>query len=207
MELTEVCIKRPVFSTVLTLLIVIVGLVCQWQLPVRKQPKIDRSILTVNAEYRGANPRAVETQITKVLEEHFSTISGVDVITSSSKNEESEITLEFNSSRDPDAAASDVRDRLSLAKVYLPWGNPEPTINRNDPDDHGSIVITFTSDKSDVDELHDYVDRYVKSRFEVISGVGKVILTGGNVKKMKVKIKQEGSTEVYDALASEWRKI
>lgn len=186
MELTEVCIKRPVFSTVLTLLIVIVGLVCQWQLPVRKQPKIDRSILTVNAEYRGANPRAVETQITKVLEEHFSTISGVDVITSSSKNEESEITLEFNSSRDPDAAASDVRDRLSLAKVYLPWGNPEPTINRNDPDDHGSIVITFTSDKSDVDELHDYVDRYVKSRFEVISGVGKVILTGGNVKKMKI---------------------
>lgn len=186
MELTEICIKRPVFSTVLTLLIVIVGLVCQWQLPVRKKPRVEKSILTVTSEYRGASPRAVETQITKVLEEHFSTISGIETITSSSKNEESEIVLEFDSSRSPDAAASDVRDRLALAKVYLPWGNPEPTINRDDPDDKGGIVISFTSDKISVDDLHDYVDRYVKSRFEVVNGVGKVILTGGNVKKMKI---------------------
>lgn len=186
MGLTEVCIKRPVFSTVLTLLIVIIGLVCQWQLPVRKDPKIERSMVTVKAEYRGASPQAVENQITKVLEEHFSTIAGVETMTSSSKNDECEITLEFESTRDPDAAASDVRDRLSMAKVYLPYGNPEPTISREDPDDQGGIVIAFTSDRISVDDLHDYVDRYVKSRFEVIQGVGKVVLTGGNVKKMKV---------------------
>ncbi|MBO6055683.1 MAG: efflux RND transporter permease subunit [Alphaproteobacteria bacterium] len=186
MGLTEVCIKRPVFSTVLTLLIVIIGLVCQWQLPVRKDPKIEKSMVTVKAEYRGASPQAVENQITKVLEEHFSTIAGVETMTSSSKNDECEITLEFESTRDPDAAASDVRDRLSMAKVYLPWGNPEPTISREDPDDQGGIVIAFTSDKISVDDLHDYVDRYVKSKFEVIPGVGKVVLTGGNVKKMKV---------------------
>ena len=93
MGLTEVCIKRPVFSTVLTLLIVIIGLVCHWQLPVRKDPRIEKSIVTVTAEYRGASPQAVENQITKVLEEHFSTIAGVETITSSSKNEECEITL------------------------------------------------------------------------------------------------------------------
>ncbi len=186
MELTEVCIKRPVFSSVLTLLIVIIGLVCQWQLPVRKKPRIEKSIITVSAEYRGASPRAVETQITKVLEEQFSTIAGIDSITSSSKNEQSEIVLEFNSSRNPDSAASDVRDRLSLAKVYLPWGNPEPTISRDDPDDKGGIVIAFTSNKISVDDLHDYIDRYVKSRFEVIQGVGKAIISGGNVKKMKI---------------------
>ncbi|MBO7454030.1 MAG: efflux RND transporter permease subunit [Alphaproteobacteria bacterium] len=186
MGLTEVCIKRPVFSTVLTLLIVIIGLVCQWQLPVRKDPKIEKSMVTVKTEYRGASPQAVENQITKVLEEHFSTIAGVETMTSSSKNDESEITLEFESTRDPDAAASDVRDRLSMAKVYLPWGNPEPTISREDPDDQGGIVIAFTSDKISVDDLHDYVDRYIKSKFEVIPGVGKVVLTGGNVKKMKV---------------------
>ena len=186
MGLTEVCIKRPVFSTVLTLLIVIIGLVCQWQLPVRKDPRIERSIVSVTAEYRGASPQAVENQITKVLEEHFSTIAGVETITSSSKNEECEITLEFDSSRNPDAAASDVRDRLSMAKVYLPTGNPEPAINRDDPDDRGGIVIAFTSDRFSVDDLHDYVDRYVKSKFEVIPGVGKVVLSGGNVKKMKV---------------------
>ncbi len=186
MGLTEVCIKRPVFSTVLTLLIVIIGLVCQWQLPVRKDPKIEKSMVIVKAEYRGASPQAVENQITKVLEEHFSTIAGVETMTSSSKNDECEITLEFESTRDPDAAASDVRDRLSMAKVYLPWGNPEPTISREDPDDQGGIVIAFTSDKIGVDDLHDYVDRYVKSKFEVIPGVGKVVLTGGNIKKMKV---------------------
>lgn len=186
MDLTEVCIKRPVFSTVLTLLIVIIGMVCQQTLPVRKKPKIEKSILTVSAEYRGASPRAVETQITKVLEEYFSTISGVECITSSSKNEESEIVIEFDSSRSPDAAASDVRDKLSLAKVYLPWGNPEPTINRDDPDDKGGLTIAFTSNQMNVDDLHDFVDRYVKSRFEVVPGVGKAVLTGGNVKKMKV---------------------
>lgn len=186
MGLTEVCIKRPVFSTVLTLLIVIIGLVCQWQLPVRKDPKIEKSIVTVTAEYRGASPQTVENQITKVLEEHFSTIAGVDTITSSSKNEECEITLEFDSARNPDAAASDVRDRLSMAKVYLPYGNPEPAIDRNDPDDRGGIVVAFTSDRLSVDDLHDYVDRYVKSKFEVLNGVGKVVLTGGNAKKMKV---------------------
>lgn len=186
MDLTEVCIKRPVFSTVLTLLIVIIGMVCQQTLPVRKKPRIEKSILTVSAEYRGASPRAVETQITKVLEEYFSTISGVECITSSSKNEESEIVIEFDSSRSPDAAASDVRDKLSLAKVYLPWGNPEPTINRDDPDDKGGLTIAFTSNQMNVDDLHDFVDRYVKSRFEVVPGVGKAVLTGGNVKKMKV---------------------
>ncbi len=186
MGLTEVCIKRPVFSTVLTLLIVIIGLVCQWQLPVRKDPKIERSIVTVTAEYRGASPQAVENQITKVLEEHFSTIAGVETITSKSENEKCEITLEFDSARNPDAAASDVRDRLSMAKVYLPLGNPEPAIDRNDPDDNGGIVIAFTSDRLSVDDLHDYVDKYIKSKFEVINGVGKVVLTGGNVKKMKV---------------------
>ena len=186
MGLTEVCIKRPVFSTVLTLLIVIIGLVYQWQLPVRKDPKIEKSMVTVTAEYRGANPQAVENQITKVLEEHFSTIAGVETMTSSSKNEECEITLEFESTRNPDAAASDVRDRLSVAKVYLPWGNPEPAISRDDPDDKGGIVIALTSDKISVDDLHDYVDRYIKSKFEVINGVGKVVVNGGNVKKMKV---------------------
>ena len=186
MGLTEVCIKRPVFSTVLTLLIVIIGLVCQWQLPVRKDPKIEKSMVTVTAEYRGASPQAVENQITKVLEEHFSTIAGVETMTSSSRNDECEITLEFESTRNPDAAASDVRDRLAMAKVYLPNGNPEPTISRNDPDDKGGIVIAFTSDKISVDDLHDYIDRYIKSKFEVIPGVGKVVPSGGNVKKMKV---------------------
>ncbi len=186
MGLTEVCIKRPVFSTVLTLLIVIIGLVCQWQLPVRKDPRIEKSIITVTSEYHGASPHAVENQITKVLEEHFSTIAGIETMTSSSKNEESSITLEFESSRNPDAAASDVRDRISMAKVYLPWGNPEPTINRDDPDDKGGIIVAFTSDKISVDDLHDYVDRYIKSKFQVINGVGKVVLSGGNVKKMKV---------------------
>ena len=210
MGLTEVCIKRPVFSTVLTLLIVIIGLVCQWQLPVRKDPKVEKSMVTVTAEYRGASPQAVENQITKVLEEHFSTIAGVETMTSSSRNDECEITLEFESTRNPDAAASDVRDRLAMAKVYLPNGNPEPTISRNDPDDKGGIVIAFTSDKISVDDLHDYIDRYIKSKFEVIPGVGKVVPSGGNVKKMKVfldpqRLAAYGYTpaDVYDALKNQ----
>jgi multidrug efflux pump len=186
MEITELCIRRPVFSTVLTMIIVVLGLVCQSRLPVRKNPRIDKSLISVESEFNGASPKVVETQITKLLEGQFATIPGVDIITSNSSNEKSEINIEFSPERTSDGAASDIRDRLSIIKSQLPHGIPEPIIRKDSSDTSAGICIGFTSSRHTVDDLKDYVDKYIKSRFEVLSGVGRVILSGGNVKSMRV---------------------
>ncbi|MCR5224505.1 MAG: efflux RND transporter permease subunit [Alphaproteobacteria bacterium] len=186
MQITEVCIRRPVFSTVLTLMIVVFGLVCQSRLPVCKDPKIEKSKISVESEFQGASPKVVEAQITKVLEGQFATIPGVELIKSESKNEKSEITIEFSPDRTPDGAASDVRDRLSLVRNQLPYGIPEPIIRKDDADAQAGICIAFTSSNHTVDELRDYVERYIKSKFEALPGVGRVTLSGGNIKSMRV---------------------
>ncbi|MBR1734499.1 MAG: efflux RND transporter permease subunit [Alphaproteobacteria bacterium] len=186
MEVTELCIRRPVFSTVLTLIIVVLGLVCQSRLPVQKNPKIEKSHISIETEFHGASPKVVEAQITKILEGQFATIPGAELITSHSSNEKSEIKIEFSPDRNPDGAAADVRDRLSLVRNQLPHGIPEPIIRKDSSDSSSSIVIGFTSDKRSTDDLHDYIDRYVKSRFEVIPGVGRAFLSGGNIKSMRI---------------------
>ncbi|MDR3187100.1 MAG: efflux RND transporter permease subunit [Holosporaceae bacterium] len=186
MEITEVCIRRPVFATVLTLVIVVLGIVAQSRLPVRKDPKVERSQISIETEFHGASPKVVETQITKILEGQFATIPGVELIRSESKNEKSEITIEFSPDRTPDGAAADVRDRLSSVRNQLPYGIPEPMIRKDDADAHAGIAIGFTSDRHSIDDLRDYIEKYVKSRFETLPGVGRVVLSGGNVKSMRI---------------------
>ncbi|GHU17526.1 acriflavin resistance protein [Alphaproteobacteria bacterium] len=147
---------------------------------------MERSVITIESEFNGASPRVVEAQVTRILEEQFATIPGATLITSNSSNDKSEIHIEFDSDRNSDGAASDVRDRISLAHGYLPHGNPEPIIRRDNSDATAGIVIGFTSDRHSVDTLRDFVERYVKSRFECLPGVGNVILSGGSKKTMRV---------------------
>lgn len=186
MQLTELCIRRPVFSTVLTLIIVVLGMVCQSRLPVRKDPKIEKSHISIETEFNGASPKVVEAQITKILEGFFSTIPGAELITSNSMNEKSEITIEFSPDRTPDGAASDVRDKLSQARSLLPHGIPEPIIRKGSTDSDAGIYVGFTSSKHSIDDLRDYVEKYIKSKFEVLPGVGRANLSGGNVKSMRI---------------------
>lgn len=210
MEITELCIRRPVFSTVLTLVIVVLGLVCYSRLPVRKDPRVEHSIITVESEFSGASPKVVEEQITKLLEGQFATIPGTDLITSNSSNEKSEIYLEFSPDRSMDGAAADVRDRLSLIRNQLPYGIPEPVIRKATSDSSDTIMIAVTSDKLSIDDLRDYISKYVKSKFEVLPGVGRVSVVGGNVKRMKIfldpqKLAAYGYTpaEIVEALPTQ----
>ncbi|MDR1236345.1 MAG: efflux RND transporter permease subunit, partial [Holosporaceae bacterium] len=188
MQISELCIKRPVFSTVLTLMIVVLGIICQTKLPIRKDPKIERSIIVVETEFPGASPKVVETQITKILEGEFSTIPGIELIKSHSTNQKSEIIMEFVPERTVDGASSDVRDRLSMARNRLPHGIPEPIIRKSSNDSTAGVYIGFTSDNHTIDDLRDYVEKYIKSKFEVLSGVGHVMPSGGNVKSMRVYV-------------------
>jgi multidrug efflux pump len=122
MQLPEISIRRPVFATVLSLLIVLLGWVSFNRLTVREYPKIDNPVVTVETKYVGASSTVVESQVTKVLEDSLSGIEGVDVITSISRQEQSQITVKFVLSREPDSAAADVRDKVSRVRQRLPQG-------------------------------------------------------------------------------------
>src|SRR6478609_582194 len=118
--LPEVCIRRPVFATVLSIVVLLIGFISYSRLSVREYPRIDEPVVTVQANYIGASAEVVEPQITKVLEDSLAGIEGVAVMTSVSRSEVSQITVRFKLSRDPDSAAADVRDKVARVRARLP---------------------------------------------------------------------------------------
>src|SRR5512145_1255854 len=132
MKISDLSIRRPVFATVMILTIVLFGIIAFQRLPVREYPDIDPPIVSVVTFYRGASPNVVETEITDVLEEQFATIEGVKTITSSSQEQGSAITIEFELNRDVDVAANDVRDRVSRVRGQLPREAEDPVVEKVD---------------------------------------------------------------------------
>lgn len=187
-NIAEVCIKRPVFATVLTLVVTLIGCVFYNRLPVRELPNVENPMITIESEYAGASPQVIENQISKVLEGQFATIPGVKSITSNSTTEKSEITIEFLPDRDIDGAAADVRDRISIVKAQLPREIHDPVIRKTDNSATAGIFLVFSSDRMKTDALYDYVERYVKPKFEMLQGVASVNVGGGDVKTMRVFI-------------------
>ncbi len=188
MNIAEVCVKRPVFSTVLTLIILVLGIVFYNRLPVRKYPNVDQPVITVETEFRGANPQVVENQISKLLEGQFATIPGVESIVSNSGNENSSISITFAPERDLDGAAADVRDRISLVKNQLPQGIHDPLIRKSDSSANAGLFIVFTGDNVNVQELFTHVDKFLKPKFEMLPGVARVDVGGGNEKSMRIYV-------------------
>ena len=134
MMLPEICIKRPVFATVLSLIILLIGLISYTRLSVREYPRIDEPVVSVSVTYRGASAEVVESQVTKPLEDSLAGIEGVEVMTSQSRSETSRINVRFTLKRDPDSAAADVRDKVARARGKLPDTIDEPIIAKVEAD-------------------------------------------------------------------------
>ena len=128
MVLSEICIRRPVLATVLSLVLMLLGVVSFDRLSVREYPKIDEPVVTVTTLYRGASAEIIESQVTKPLEDSIAGIEGIDTLTSYSRPERSLIMVRFRLDRESDGAAADVRDRVSRVRQRLPIGVDEPTI-------------------------------------------------------------------------------
>ncbi|HWK61940.1 MAG TPA: efflux RND transporter permease subunit [Eoetvoesiella sp.] len=188
MILSEVCIKRPVFASVLSLLIVLVGLISYQRLTVREYPAIDEPVVSVITTYKGASPEVVESQVTKPLEDQLAGIEGVDVMTSGSRTERSSITIKFNLSRDPDAAAADVRDKVSRARRYLPDEIDEPIISKVEADSTPVIFMAVEPGNLSTLELSDYINRYVKTRLSVLPGAAEVRIYGERQPSMRIYV-------------------
>jgi multidrug efflux pump len=186
MQLPEISIRRPVFATVLSLLVVLVGAVSFNRLTVREYPKIDEPVVTVSVRYAGASAEVIETQVTKPLEDSIAGIDAVDVITSISRAEQSQISVRFRLEKDADAAAAEVRDRTSRVRNKLPQAIDEPVIAKVEADAFPVIWLAFTSDTLTPLQINDLVSRIVKSRLQTVTGVADVRIFGERKYAMRV---------------------
>jgi multidrug efflux pump len=186
MKISEVCIRRPVFATVLSLIVMLLGIVSYDRLSVREYPKIDEPVVTVQTDYRGASADIIESQVTKPLEDSLAGIEGVEVITSISRAERSQISIRFKLERDPDSAASDVRDRVSRVRNRLPDEVDEPVIAKVEADANPVIWLAFSSDKHSPLEVTDVANRIVKPRLQTLPGAADVRIFGERKFAMRI---------------------
>ena len=188
MQLPEICIKRPVFATVLSLIILLVGLISYTRLSVREYPRIDEPVVSVSTTYRGASAEVVESQVTKPLEDSLAGIEGVELMTSQSRSERSLINVRFTLKRDPDSAAADVRDKVARARGKLPDTIDEPIIAKVEADSNPVIYIAVEAGSLSSLDASDYVKRYVQPRLSVLPGAADVRVFGERQVSMRVNI-------------------
>jgi multidrug efflux pump len=191
MKLSDLCIQRPVLATVMSLVIVLLGLMSLQRLPVREYPNIDAPIVSVSTVYTGASAAVIESQITRPLENSLAGIEGVKVMKSVSREEVSRITIEFELSRDPDAAAADVRDRVSRTRGRLPDDVDEPVISKVEADAQAIIWLAFASNRHSALEITEFADRQVKDRLQTLPGVANVIIGGERRWAMRLWLDRE----------------
>lgn len=186
MQLPEISIRRPVFATVLSLLVLLIGVVSFTMLPVREYPKIDEPVVTVTVRYAGASAEVVESQIAKPLEDSIAGIDAVDVITSISRAEQAQISVRFRLEKDADAAAAEVRDRTSRVRNRLPQSIDEPVIAKVEADAFPVIWLAFSSDTHTPLQLNEMINRVVKPRLQTVTGVADVRIFGERKYAMRV---------------------
>jgi len=210
MKLSDISIKRPVFAVVVSLLLVVLGLMSFMRLTLRELPNIDPPIVSVDVTYPGASAAVVETRVTQILEDTLSGIEGINTIQSTSRNGRADVTIEFNLTRDIEAAANDVRDRISRVMDRMPDEADPPEVSKVEADAEVIIWLNMRSTAMDTMELTDYADRYVVDRLSALDGVARVQLGGSQRYAMRIWLDRDAmaargitATDVENALRSE----
>ncbi|MEJ2402081.1 MAG: efflux RND transporter permease subunit [Xanthomonadales bacterium] len=191
MIISERSVRRPVFATVISALLVILGLAALQSLPVRQYPDIESPVVSIETGYRGASAEVIETKVTQVIEDVVAGLEGIEQLTSTSRDERSDIRIEFSLTRDVDAAANDVRDRVSRVVDQLPREADPPEIAKVDARRQAIMYLNLTSDRHSGLELTDYADRYLIDRLSTVPGVARVQLSGARRYAMRVWLGRE----------------
>ncbi|MDZ7852352.1 MAG: efflux RND transporter permease subunit [Halomonas sp.] len=186
MRLSDVSVQRPVLATVLAALIVAFGLLALQRLPLQEYPSIDPPVVSIDTRYPGASASVVETRITQVLEDRVAGVAGIEVISSSSQDGRSSINVQFSLAMDIDAAANDIRDRISGSLDNLPQEAEPPEVQKADSSDDVVIWLSLSGEGYTMAELTDYANRYLVDRFSVQTGVSRVIVGGGRDYAMRI---------------------
>jgi multidrug efflux pump len=186
MNISELSIRRPVFATVLSLLLLIVGVMATMRLSLREYPDTSQPVVSINVGYRGANASVVETRITQILENEVAGLEGVDKVTSQSRDERSSVSVQFTASRDMDSAANDVRDRVTRITGRLPDEADPPQIQKQESGSDPVMFVILTSTTRNGLELTDYAERYLVDRIGAVPGVASVFINGARRYSMRV---------------------
>lgn len=191
MTICQFSIVRPVATIVFMLLLVVFGFICLNRMAVREYPDIDVPTISIDTTYDGASSNVVETKITQRIEDAVAGIEGLDTISSISRDGRSRITLEFKVERDIDAAANDVRDKVSRILKKLPDDADTPVVAKYDSSGSPVLILALTSNKMSRMELTDYADRYLVDRFSVIDGVASVSIFGAQEEAMRIWLNRQ----------------
>ena len=210
MLISDVSVRRPVFAAVISLILIIIGLMSASSMTIREYPDIQRPVVSISTDYRGAASDIVERRVTQIIEDQVAGIAGISKISSRSFDEESLVTIEFTRDRNIDDAANDVRDRVARVLRTLPDEADPPTVNKQDQGSGSSMWINVSSDTRSIMEVSDYAERYIVDALSVVDGVAFVRGSGRRRPAMRIwvdpkKLAARGLTvtDIEDALRRE----
>ncbi len=186
-KLAEICVRRPVFATMLILSLTVVGIFSFFSLGVDLFPKIDFPTITITVVNPGASPREIETEVTDKVEAAVNTISGIDELRSTSVEGVSQVFVQFLLDKNADIAAQEVRDKVNLIVPDLPETSEEPVIQKLDTDAAPVLRIAVSAPRS-LREVTEIADKQIKERIESINGVGNVEIVGGSRREIQLKL-------------------
>ncbi|HTH07083.1 MAG TPA: efflux RND transporter permease subunit, partial [Ilumatobacteraceae bacterium] len=183
--LAELCVRRPVFASVLILSLVVVGAFAFGQLGVDRLPTVDFPTVTVTTRLPGAAPEQVESEVTDKVEEAVNTISGIDQLSSNSAEGISQVVVTFRLEKNADVAAQEVRDRINRILPLLPRTITQPTIEKQDPDAQPVLTMAVSANKP-IRDVTEYADKVLRRRLESADGVGQVLVIGGRKRQVNI---------------------
>jgi len=178
MSVANLSVRRPVLMTVMALVIILLGAFGASNLGVREYPNVDYPLIQVRTSYPGANAAVVEAEVTEILEASINSASGIKALTSTSRDGFSYISIEFETGMDLEAAANEIRDRVSRVRRRLPDDVDEPTVYKSDSDSDPILMVSLVSDKLDPMEVSELANNHVKERLQTIPGVSEVAIWG-----------------------------
>ncbi|MEY4166313.1 MAG: hypothetical protein RIR52_137, partial [Acidobacteriota bacterium] len=186
-KLAEICVRRPVFATMLVLTLVVLGIFSYNRLVIERFPRVEFPTIVISTILPGAGPQEIETEISDKIEEALNTISGIEELRSVSSEGVSLVIVTFELERDLDSAAQDVRDKLNTALPLLPKTIEQPVVQKFDPDAAPIMTISLASNRS-IRETTEFADKVLRRQIESISGVGQVQIIGGRKRQVNVKL-------------------
>jgi HAE1 family hydrophobic/amphiphilic exporter-1 len=189
-RLAELCVRRPVFASVLTLLLIVIGWVSYFRLGVDRFPKVEFPTITVTTRLPGAAPEEIETEITDKIEEAVNTISGIDELRSTTSEGVSQVFVTFLLEKDLDVAAQEVRDKVNLVVPYLPEGVDLPTVDKLDPDAAPVLSLALSAPKP-IRDITEFADKTLRRQIETVAGVGQIVVLGGRERQINVWLDPE----------------
>jgi hydrophobic/amphiphilic exporter-1 (mainly G- bacteria), HAE1 family len=189
-KLAEICVKRPVFASVLILLMIVVGGMSYFRLGVDRFPKVEFPTITVTTRLPGAAPEELETEVTDKIEEAVNTIGGIDELRSTTSEGISQVFIQFVLEKDGDVAAQEVRDRVNQVIPWLPAGTELPTVDKMDSDAMPVLDIALSGPQP-IREITEYADKTIRRRIESVNGVGQILLLGGRKRQVNIWLDPE----------------